>query len=269
MALDYRHVADALLLKMALEGKDFQKARREVASSQATPPDAPPSPNSEMEAPAPRPNPAMEAFALSIEIDRLSIQVQRDAQSGTTTASMSITHAHLDVAATRQAVASPKKDPLVLDLAGSGPTTTGAEGAKTFDLAGDGTEAPTSFATGRTAFLALDRNSNGRIDSGLELFGDQHGAADGYAELAKFDANGDERIDAADPVFSRLQLLFGDGTLTGLASEDIQSLSLAATNQGGLTSGGDDILLQATASLANGASIQTYALGLNRFDATA
>ena len=64
-----------------------------------------------------------------------------------------------------------------------------------------------SVPTGDDALLALDRNGNGRIDDGRELFGDQHGAANGFAELARFDDNGDGRIDAADAVFDQLRLL--------------------------------------------------------------
>ena len=56
----------------------------------------------------------------------------------------------------------PPQDPLVIDLDGAGPRTTGAEGAQVFDLAGDGVFKPTSFVTGGTAFLALDRNGDGK-----------------------------------------------------------------------------------------------------------
>ena len=60
------------------------------------------------------------------------------------------------------------------------------------DLDADGRMDSISVPTGDDALLALDRNGNGRIDDGRELFGDQHGAANGFAELARFDDNGDE-----------------------------------------------------------------------------
>ncbi|UZT77242.1 hypothetical protein OF113_19755 [Ectopseudomonas chengduensis] len=98
-------------------------------------------------------------------------------------------------------------DPLVLDMADNGFSTSGLGRPVRFDLDADGRMDSISVPTGDDALLALDRNGNGRIDDGRELFGDQHGAANGFAELARFDDNGDGRIDAADAVFDQLRLL--------------------------------------------------------------
>ncbi len=98
-------------------------------------------------------------------------------------------------------------DPLALDLASNGFSTSGLSRPVRFDLDADGRMDSISVPTGDDALLALDRNGNGRIDDGRELFGDQHGAANGFAELARFDDNGDGRIDAADAVFDTLRLL--------------------------------------------------------------
>lgn len=98
-------------------------------------------------------------------------------------------------------------DPLALDLSGMGFTTTGIAGGVDFDLDGDGLPERMSTVYGGTWFLALDRNDNGRIDDGRELFGDQNGARHGFAELARYDDNSDGRIDRQDQVFSRLRLL--------------------------------------------------------------
>ncbi|WP_207143657.1 hypothetical protein [Ectothiorhodospira shaposhnikovii] len=97
-------------------------------------------------------------------------------------------------------------DPLVLDLGGEGIATTGVDRGVRFDITGDGREEQVSFVTGNSWFLALDRNGNGIIDDGRELFGDQHGAAHGFEELARFDDNGDGVINAQDSVFERLRL---------------------------------------------------------------
>lgn len=128
-------------------------------------------------------------------------------------------------------------DPLVLDLDGDGfeLTSLEREGVR-FDIDGNGTVDRTALVAPDDALLALDRNGNGRIDDGGELFGDQHGAADGFAELSRFDANGDGRIDRADPVFYRLLAWrdldsdgrSGAGELTPLADLGIASLSLAS-----------------------------------------
>ena len=100
-----------------------------------------------------------------------------------------------------------KTDPLVLDLAGNGFSTSGLQRSVRFDLDADGTLDQISVPTGDDALLAFDRNANGRIDNGSELFGDQRGAANGFAELAKHDDNGDGRIDRQDAIFQRLSLL--------------------------------------------------------------
>jgi hypothetical protein len=71
------------------------------------------------------------------------------------------------------------------------------------------------------AFLALDRNGNGRIDDGSELFGNatplsQGGLApNGFVALAQYDLNGDGVIDASDPVWSDL-LLWVDANHNGV-----------------------------------------------------
>ncbi|MBK1641756.1 hypothetical protein CKO12_07705 [Chromatium okenii] len=102
-------------------------------------------------------------------------------------------------------------DPLVLDLSGAGITTSGVDAGVQFDLNGDGQQERVSTAVGDTWLLALDRNGNAQIDDGRELFGDQHGAAHGFAELARYDADASGRadgvIDANDAVFSQLRLL--------------------------------------------------------------
>ena len=77
---------------------------------------------------------------------------------------------------------------------------------------------------------ALDRNGNGRIDNGKELFGDQHGAANGFQALAAFDGNRDGSIDARDAVYGDLRLLGGDTThgpqLRTLSQAGIRAIAL-------------------------------------------
>ncbi|RJP30635.1 MAG: hypothetical protein C4527_09355 [Candidatus Omnitrophota bacterium] len=107
-------------------------------------------------------------------------------------------------------------DPLVFDLDGDGIELTSAAEGVSFAIDGTGIRRQTAFVTGGDAFLALDRNGNGMIDSGLELFGDQHGARDGLEELRKFDDNRDGIIDASDSVFSQLRL-FADANMDGLS----------------------------------------------------
>ncbi len=68
----------------------------------------------------------------------------------------------------------------------------------------------TDWPTAKTPWLALDRDGNGRIDDGGELFGSMtvieggRRAPNGFAALRELDADGDGRITPADPGFSRL-----------------------------------------------------------------
>ncbi|SDT93705.1 hypothetical protein [Halopseudomonas salegens] len=125
-------------------------------------------------------------------------------------------------------------DPLILNLDGGPITTSGLEHGVSFDLSADGRLQQISVPTGENYLLALDRNTNGRIDDGRELFGDQHGAAHGFAELARLDDNGDGRIDQQDQVFEQLQLLRfridGSQQLGSLRDAGIHSVSLDYRN---------------------------------------
>ncbi|MDA0748328.1 MAG: hypothetical protein O2954_17565 [bacterium] len=143
-------------------------------------------------------------------------------------------------------------DPLVLDLAGDGVNLTGAAKGVMFDIDGDGRKERTSFVQGDDAFLALDRNGNGRIDDGKELFGDQHGAAHGFAELARFDGNADGRIDRNDEVYQHLRVFQdkngnGDveaGEIRGLEAVGVEAVELAYEAVNRRTASGDRVTQQ-------------------------
>ena len=74
-----------------------------------------------------------------------------------------------------------------------------------FDLNADGEKEEVHFATGNSKFLAFDRDGNGKIDDGSELFGAITG--DGYQELAQYDDDGNGFIDSGDRIFDKLSLL--------------------------------------------------------------
>ena len=129
----------------------------------------------------------------------------------------------------------PKKtDPLALDLAGNSFSTRGLGDSVSFDLDGDGQLERISAPSGDDALLALDRNANGRIDDGRELFGDQHGASNGFAELSNFDDNQDGRIDLRDSVFAHLSLLrfdqHGQQQRQSLSAAGVSAIDLHAQN---------------------------------------
>jgi len=146
----------------------------------------------------------------------------------------------------QSAVPANQCDPLTLDLNGDGEySLSDVSGGLAFDINADGRMDQSAFVQGDDAFLALDRNGNGRIDDGAELFGDQHGAKNGYAELAKFDSDANGKIDSNDAVFAQLLALrrATDGSLsqTSLSSLGIDSLSLEFQSQKSETSGGNTI----------------------------
>lgn len=97
-------------------------------------------------------------------------------------------------------------DPLVINL--SGPVGTLTEQKYSFDIDADGTADQISFASPGSGFLALDRNEDGRINDGGELFGPQSG--DGFADLALLDSDGNRWIDENDPVFDKLRIWMKD-----------------------------------------------------------
>jgi hypothetical protein len=88
------------------------------------------------------------------------------------------------------------------------------------------------WPTAETPWLALDRDGDGAITSGAELFGDHTPmaggatASDGFTALATLDANHDGVIDRDDPAFASL-VLWSSGGLVPLAQK-VESISLAA-----------------------------------------
>ncbi|MFN3611070.1 hypothetical protein [Tepidimonas sp.] len=112
------------------------------------------------------------------------------------------------------------KDPLVLSLDGAAPSLTDTRFV--FDLDADGTAESMAFVASGSGFLALDRNGNGAIDDGRELFGATSG--DGFADLAALDSDGNGWIDAADPAFGQLRVWTRDGADGG---DRLQTLAQA------------------------------------------
>ena len=133
--------------------------------------------------------------------------------------------------------------PLVLDLNGNGITSQSIiESVAHFDLDGDGFKEKVGWIESGDGLLALDRNQNGMIDSGNELFGnytkDKNGVyfGNGFNALADYDENDDGKIDSKDSVYNALSVWQDenqDGVsqvdeLRSLAEFEVESINLNA-----------------------------------------
>lgn len=119
-----------------------------------------------------------------------------------------------------------KTDPLMINL----DTDIGSVSDQKFffDLDTDGKEEEISFAGKGSGFLALDRNGDGKINDGSELFGTKSG--DGFKDLAAYDADGNGWIDENDAIFSQLKIWTkdedGKDKLISLKDADVGAIYL-------------------------------------------
>ncbi|MBM4352966.1 MAG: hypothetical protein FJ109_04105 [Deltaproteobacteria bacterium] len=101
-------------------------------------------------------------------------------------------------------------DPIVLDLDGDGIELVNIASGVNFDLYATGSKQAVAWVGKDDGFLVLDRNGNGVVDNGSELFGNlDEGFSDGFHHLAQLDrrefgGNQDGRIDSNDAAFAYL-----------------------------------------------------------------
>ena len=110
------------------------------------------------------------------------------------------------------------ESPIVIDVDHSGFALTSAANGVVFNFLDDGVPLPMAWtvAGSSNSWLVLDRNGNGTIDNGKELFGDvtpqpPSAAPNGFLALALFDAfgnggNENGKIDRQDAIYSQLRL---------------------------------------------------------------
>lgn len=119
-----------------------------------------------------------------------------------------------------------KTDPLVINLDTDIGSVTDQKFL--FDLDSDGDEEEISFAGKGSGFLALDKNGDGRIGDGSELFGTKSG--DGFKDLAAFDEDGNGWIDENDSIYSKLKVWTkdedGNDYLINLKDADVGAIYL-------------------------------------------
>ncbi|MFH0825053.1 MAG: recombinase family protein [Pseudomonadota bacterium] len=132
-------------------------------------------------------------------------------------------------------------DPLLLDLDGDGIGTVGFDAEIRFDHDGNGFKDLTGWVGAGDGMLVLDANGNNKLDNGRELFGDfmilptGMRAANGFQALAYYDSNSDGKIDANDPIWSRLRIWQSDSYMGGWYMEDPdESGRLTSLDEAGL-----------------------------------
>jgi hypothetical protein len=137
------------------------------------------------------------------------------------------------------------RDPLVLDLDGDGIETVGINplAPVLFDHDNDGVRTGTGWIKSDDGLLVLDRNGNGTIDGGAELFGDNTPsaagalAANGFIALQGQDSNADGQINSQDTSYTQLRVwrdlnqdgISQAGELQTLSQAGIASIGVAGT----------------------------------------
>ena len=140
-----------------------------------------------------------------------------------------------------------ESSPIVIDLNNDGINSMKLDYTVKFDLDNNGFKESTGWVFGDDALLAIDKNGNGIIDNGSELFGNKtisnnnysytdKNANNGFEVLAKYDSNNDGVIDANDAEFDKLLLwqdngngITEDGELIKL-SDKVKSINLNYKN---------------------------------------
>lgn len=123
--------------------------------------------------------------------------------------------------------AARKIDPLVLNFAGNAAQLTDQRFA--FDLNADGNTEQINLLAPGSGFLAFDRNGDGKINNGSELFGPTSG--DGFQELAALDGDQNGWIDENDASYKQLALWTpdksGKDTLRSLSDAGVGAIALS------------------------------------------
>jgi len=165
----------------------------------------------------------------------------------------------------QQAKGVRKADPLVLDLNNDGVKTSGWQQGVRFDLDADGQQELTSVPVEDNVLVAWDKNKNGIIDDGRELFGDQTGYQHGFAALAAQDENRDGKIDRQDAVFSELSLLrwTRQGQQLSPLAQRVEAIDLNFQEQKTILENGDEVTQSGLAADSQGKRLGIYDLLLS------
>jgi hypothetical protein len=193
--------------------------------------------------PAPEAGPAQRSAGFGIEYDYHAVQVESEqtsfsAQGVVKTADGKVIRFQLDLTMAREHVEQTDislragdaqvKDPLVINFNGNAAQLT--DQRFSFDLDADGSAEQLPMLASGSGYLALDRNGNGSIDSGAELFGPTTGS--GFGELAVLDSDHNNWLDENDAAYAQLRVWTPDGqggaALATLQESKVGALYLGA-----------------------------------------
>lgn len=117
-------------------------------------------------------------------------------------------------------------DPLVINLKDN-PVSV-SDQSFLFDIDGDGKDETIARMNSNSGFLALDKNGDGIINDGNELFGTKTG--NGFKELSEYDSDGNGWIDESDEVYEKLKVWItdenGNDKLISLKDADVGAIYL-------------------------------------------
>lgn len=129
--------------------------------------------------------------------------------------------------------------PVIIDLGGDGIELTTPQDGVRFELSpGNPRQWSWTKRGGNDAWLVFDRNQDGKINDGSEMFGDDTAqpvtsSPNGFAALAVYDKNHDGRIDPSDQIWTALRLWVDDGDgvtqdseLVALDAKGVHAISL-------------------------------------------
>ncbi|MDR3296276.1 MAG: VCBS repeat-containing protein, partial [Clostridiales Family XIII bacterium] len=185
------------------------------------------------------------------ESERLSYQAQgviqtSDGRSISIDVSLSMSREFSATFSASYTTAQLAIDPLVINYGGTAASLTGEK--FDFDLDADGNVDQISFVGQGSGFLALDKNGDGKINDGTELFGPQSGS--GFGELRAYDLDNNGWIDENDEIFSQLRIWCkdkdGNDQLFSLKELDVGAIYLGDISTqytlGGYTGNSDGTL---------------------------
>lgn len=129
-------------------------------------------------------------------------------------------------------------DPLVLNFDGELPDLDTQNFS--FDIDCDGESDQISMLKKGSGFLALDKNENGTVDDGTELFGPLNGNC--FADLRRYDGDKNGWIDENDSIFNKLRVWMkneNEDTLVALGETGVGAIYLG-NSKGQFEIKGDD-----------------------------